>query len=332
MDGPLISRVAASCFWMSRYVERAENTARLAGVNRAFVLDVDLPVPEQWWPVVVAIGEQERIREHLPEAALLDGERVLEYLTWNEDNSVSIASSIHSARENARTIREVISLEMWETLNTFQHWLRGGKGRRLFREDPEEFFDRVRDHSSTFQGLAHNTMPHESAFDFMRMGMLIERAGWTARILDVKHHRLDLGAGEVDTPVEAAHAIALLRSCSATDPFFRMRHGAPTGRRVVDFLLRAPNFPRSVTHCLDRAWNFLKRVRPDNGLTGDRSAKLLAALVKDMQALGPDTVFERGLHGELTRIIDTTAAVCDAIHHDYFAPDVAALRAHQTEQ
>lgn len=317
----MISRVAESCFWLSRYVERADNTSRIASVNHAFVLDVDLPAREQWWPIVVVAGEQERIRGHVPEESLYDGEQVLEYLTWSEDNPVSLASSVHWARENARTIREVVSLEMWESLNAFFHWLRGGPGRRLYDEDPEAFFTRVREQAAAFQGTAQSTMLHEEAFDFMRLGMLLERAGWTARILDVKHHRLGLdGAHAEESPVEAAHAIALLRSCSAIDPFFRRVHGAPTGRRVVEFLVSTKSFPRSVLHCLDRAWRFVQRVQPASGTTGERSEKLLRALVQDLRGLSVEDLFERGLHDELTRIIDTTSEVCQAVHADYFAP------------
>jgi uncharacterized alpha-E superfamily protein len=318
----MISRVAESCFWLNRYVERAENTSRLLSVNRAFELDVDLPARERWWPIVVVGGEQDRIRSHLSGDALYDGEQVQEYLTWEQDNPTSIASSVYWARENARTIREVISLEMWETLNAFWHWMRGGAGRRLYREDRDSFYKYVRERSVLFQGSSHSTMLHEEPFDFMRLGMLLERAGWTARILDVKHHIVGLAADGPESPLETAQAMALLRSCSATDSFFKRVHSAPTGRRVVAFLLEAETLPRSVLHCLDRAWNFLRRVQPASGVTGQRSARMLSALLEDLRSLSTEDIFARGLHEELTRIIDSVAEICQAVHDDYFALQV----------
>jgi uncharacterized alpha-E superfamily protein len=283
---------------------------------------VDLTPTERWWPIVVVTGEQDRIEQHLTPEQLADDEQVQEYLTWSEDNPASIVSSVHWARENARTIREVISLEMWQTLNAFWHWLGNGQGRRLYRRDPEAFYRHVREQSALFQGTAQQTMLHDAAFDFMRLGMLLERAGWTARILDVKHHLAGAHHDEsVDSPLEAAHAIALLRSCSATDPFFRQEHAAPTGQRVVAFLLKADRFPRSVQHCLDRAWRFMRRVKPDGGVTGTESAALLGALLGEVQSRTPEQFFELGLHDQLTQIIDRTAGVCEAIHRDYFAPE-----------
>jgi uncharacterized alpha-E superfamily protein len=317
----MISRVAEACFWLHRYVERAENTARLLSVNQAFVLDVSLAESEQWWPVVVVAGEQHRIKQRLSAEQLSDGDRVQDYLTWSDDNPVSIFNCIRWARENARTTREQISLEMWETINEFWHWLKGGPGRRQYRDDVDAFYRKVRELASLFQGTCHNTMLHDEPFDFMRLGMLLERAGWTARIVDVKHHMLSTAVG-VESPLEAAQAMALLRSCSATEPFFKQVREAPTPRRAVAFVLMADQFPRSVLHCLTRALNFLRRVRPDSGATGERSHALLGALLADLQRLSPEDLFDRGLHDELTRIIDMTAQICQAVHADYFDPDV----------
>lgn len=319
----MISRVAESCFWLQRYLERTENTARLVSVNRAFVLDVDLSATERWWPVVVVVGEHHRIKEHLNTERLADGDAIQQYLTWSGDNPVSIVSSTRWARENARTIREVISLEMWETINGFWHWLRSGPGRRQYREDAYAFYRRVREHAALFQGTCYNTMMHDEPFDFMHLGMLFERAGWTARIVDVKHHMVE---SDFETPVGAAQTMALLRSCSATEPFFKTAREAPTPRRAVAFLLLSRDFPRSVFHCLKRAQNFLSRIRPRTGPTGEKSWAMLAALLDDLERLSGEDIFERGLHDELTRIIDTTAEICAAIHSDYFDPHPTILQ------
>ena len=318
----MISRVAEACFWLNRYVERAENSARLLSVNRSFVLDVDLPASERWRPIVVVAGAQQRMAQLRGETAMEDGEQVQEYLTWSKDNPVSIYSSIRWARENARTIREVISLEMWETINAFWHYLSGGPGRRQYRGDPDAVYRRVREFASLFQGIGHNTMLHEEPFDFMRLGMLLERAGWTARILDVKHHMLaSLDGLAEQRALESAHSMALLRSCSATEPFFKQVQESPSARQVVAFLLLAPNLPRSVQHCLDRTENFLRRLRPDNHATGERSMALLQGLLADLRTLELPDGLGGVLHEELTKIIDRTLEICNAVHQDYFDPD-----------
>lgn len=318
----MISRVAESCFWLQRYLERTENTARLVSVNRAFVLDVDLSATEQWWPVVVVAGEHHRIKEHLSEEQLSDGEAIQQYLTWSEHNPVSIVSSAKWARENARTIREVISLEMWETLNVFWHWLRGGPGRRQYREDAFAFYSRVRENAALFQGTSYNTMMHEEPFHFMQLGVLLERAGWTARIMDVKHHMVE---NEFVSPVGSAQLMALLRSCSATEPFFKTAREAPTPRRVVAFLLLSRTFPRSVYFCLRRARDLLSQIRPTDSPIGGRSWAMLTALLDDLDRSSVEDIFERGLHDELTRVIDTTAEICAAVHADYLDPSPAVL-------
>jgi uncharacterized alpha-E superfamily protein len=327
----MISRVAESCFWLHRYVERAENTARLLEVNRSFLLDVNLPSLQRWLPVIVVAGEQARSAELLPGDASNDGESVQEYLAWDSKCPVSILTSVYWARDNARTVREVMGEAAWETLNEFWHWLSGGQGRRQWAFDRAEYYLRVRQAAALFQGVCQNSMLHEQALDFMRLGMLVERAGQTARMVDVKHHMLGPTERQrAETPVEAAQWQALLRSCSAVEPFFKRVRGAPTGAAVVGFLLLEPDFPRSVLHCLDRAQRFLRRCRPQGAAdVGRRSEEALERLVTSLRASGIEEILARGLHEELTRVIDQSALVCAAIHADYFlgrgsfAPDPA---------
>ncbi|WP_428264696.1 alpha-E domain-containing protein [Haliangium sp.] len=323
----MISRVAESCLWLFRYIERAENMARLLRVNRSFVLDVHLPARDRWRPVIVVSGEEKRYVDRFSVEAGFDGAQVQDYLTWDEDNPVSIFSSVKWARENARTIREVISLEMWEALNGLWHWLRSSEGRAAYGEDREAFYRYVQEQSQLLQGVCHNTVLHEQPFDFMRLGMLLERAGQTARIIDVEHHLLgEAPASNGESALEAAQWLALLRMCSATEPFFKRMRRPPQGRAVIAFLVLEPRFPRSVLHCLDRAWNFARRIAADTGRQDAlASTALLAALVESVRAHTPATLFERGVHTELTRIIDQTAEVCAAVHGDYFNPTFDAL-------
>lgn len=322
----MISRVAEQCFWLHRYVERAENTARLLGVNRSFLLDVRLPARDRWAPVIVVSGEQARFADLFDEAdAANDDEVVQEYLTWNEDNPVSIASSVRWARENARVLREVISLEMWQSLNGTYHWLRGGEGHRLYADDRDEFYDHVKNAIAQFDGILHNTILHEEAYHFMLLGLYLERAGQTARIIDVKHHQIGDGTSAGESAVEAAHALSLLRSCSATESYFKRVRAAPSGRTIAPFLVLEQRFPRSVLHGLARARDCVAAIRRFSGrTTPTQSAELLEALVTSVERHDADSLLAAGIHEELTRIVDTVAEVCNAIHIDYFDPALSA--------
>jgi uncharacterized alpha-E superfamily protein len=329
----VISRVAESCFWLHRYIERAESMARMLEVNRAFVLDADLPELQRWRPAIIVCGEEKRFLERFGRAALDDGEAVQRYLCWDEQCPVSIQTSVRWARENARTIREALSQELWETLNAFWLWHTSAEGHKLYDDMPYDFYGRVKELCFLFHGVCHNTMLHEEAFDFMRLGMQLERAGQTARLLDVHHHALGRGvgdgdgggagvAGAADAQVETAQWLAILRSCSASDASFQKSRKPLSGPAIAQFLLLEEGFPRSVWHCVTRAWNFLVRIRDRAPRVGRASAGLLGALVDSLRGRSINDILEAGLHDELTRIIDRTSEVCEAVHADYFDPRV----------
>lgn len=319
----MISRVAESCFWLHRYMERVENTARMLQVNVWFLLDVDLPVLNHWRPALIVAGEDARFRSLHDELAADDAEAVQEYLVWDDRNPTSVVRSLGAAREHARTIRDTISLEAWAAVNSFWLWLRGGAGRRLYGRDRHAFYDRVRESCYMFHGVCADTMLYNEPFDFMRLGMLLERAGQTARILDIKYHNLGPTHADRESPAEAAQWLAILRSCSATEPFFKRSVTGPTGPAVAEFLLLDVVFPRAVLYCLNRAWHFLQRIRPPAEVEiGARSAELLDKLVRRLRTQTIDRLLASGIHAELTTMIDGTAEVCDAVAADYFAADL----------
>ncbi len=326
----MISRVAENCFWLFRYMERAESMARLLRVNRSFLLDIELPDLEQWYPVLVVSGEEHRFIELYPEKQVNDENSVQDYLTWDEACPVGIATSVGWARENARIIREVISLEMWQSINELWHRLQGSQGRRLFRRDRDAFYKSIKDAVALFHGTCHDTVLHEEPFDFMRLGMLIERAAQTARIMDVKYHLLGPTSGS-ETAVESAQWAALLRSCSGEDSFFRRHRSGLHSVGVVGFLLKEERFPRSVYHCLARASDFLHRIGSATGSRAHRSVAILDALVASLAGKTAADIVHEGLHGELTRIIDTITDICNEIHGDYFDPSFPELPANNGE-
>jgi uncharacterized alpha-E superfamily protein len=318
----MISRVAESCFWLNRYIERIEVLSRMLGVNVAFQLDVELEDAERWRPIVVVTGQEQDFLSRTDAALVDDPDEVQEYLTWSEENPSSLLSSVYAARENARTIRETISLEMWETINDIWVWLNEREARRLYRNDRQGFYLRLRNQCLLFHGIAQGTMLHEDPFEFMRLGTSIERVGQSARILDTKHHSVGptVEAGD-ESPSEVAYWLAILRFCSGVEPFLKRRTAAPSGRSVAEFLIFDPCFARSITHNLDRTGNFLNLVRPArDSPIGLRSHTLLDETRAQLASMTIDTVLAEGLHETLTWVVDTSAQISDAINSDFFDP------------
>ena len=330
----MISRVAESCFWLNRHIERVEVLSRMLGVNLAFQLDVELADTERWRPLVVVTGQEDDFLKQTDEALFDDPEHVQEYLTWSEANPSSLYSSLRAARENARTIRETVSLEMWETVNDLWVWLAEREARRLYRSDRQAFYARFRNQCLLFHGVAQATMLHEDPFEFMRLGTAIERVGQTARILDIKHHSVGPTRKEADeSPSEIAQWLAILRFCSGVEPFLKRRTAAPSGRSVAEFLLFDPAFARSVLHNLDRTGNFLRLVLPPQPSTvGWRSQALLCETRDQLASMTIDTVLAEGLHETLTWIVESTAHLSDAIHGDFFDATPAIETQQDVEQ
>jgi uncharacterized alpha-E superfamily protein len=323
----MISRVAESCFWLNRYVERVEVLARMLGVNLAFQLDVALADAERWRPLVVVTGQEADFLERTEVGLRDDPETVQEYLTWNEESPSSLLSSLRGARENARTIRETISLEMWETLNDLWVWLAEPEARRLYEHDRQAFYARLRNQCLLFHGIAQVTMLHEDPFEFMRLGTALERVGQTARILDVKHHSVGPTRETEESPAEIAQWLAILRFCSGVEPFLKRRTAAPSGRSVAQFLLFDRAFARSVLHNVDRTGNFLRLVRPSSkSPIGADSQALLSELRSQLSSMTIESVLAEGLHEVLSRIVDATAELSNAIHAEFFDPSHQVLQ------
>lgn len=324
----MISRVAESCFWLFRYIERAESCARLTSINRLIVLDANAADVERWRPVIVVVGEQERFEELIGASGYHDDDGTEEYLTWSEKNPVSIRSNLYWARENARMIREVISREMWETLNTWWQWLNSRAAQKEYKKDRSQFYQRIRSLCAEFHGISHDTMLHEEPLDFMRLGMALERANQTARLMDVTHHRVAssdrVASSEkatLETPWQSAQWVSLLKLCAADEPYFKRNRAAPTGSVVAAFLLQDPTFPRSVRHCFERAEESLGKIeiaaerrRPTPSLLAIRS------MADRLRSQNIVSVIQSGLHTELTHVVETTAMVCEQLHRDFFDP------------
>lgn len=330
----MISRVADSCFWLTRYLERVDTWARLLGVTSSFSLDVELGTG-RWRPLIVVVGQEEDFLERVGVELIEDGEAVQNYLVWDTGHPFSLYSSSRAARENARTIREVMSVEMWEAINQSWLWLNSRAAKRLFDRERDAFYERLSSDCMMFHGICYSTMLHEDPFTFMKLGRAIERVGQTARILDVRHHALqDSDEGE-DSAVGAAEWLAILRSCSAYEPFFKRASHVLSGSAVAQFLIFDRTFPRSVMHNLDRARGLLIRLQEnDPSQVSSPSWEALERFRGSILQMSIEDVRQRGLHETLTWVVDETARLCETIRAEYLDPSLDSLlaRVHRASQ
>lgn len=315
----MISRVADHCFWLGRYIERADHTARVLHVTTTLALDAELPPRQTWGPIVIVFGERERFAKKHGEAASGDAETVQEYLTWDEESPTSILRSVSAARENARSIREVLSLEVWEITNELYLYMTGGEGRRDFDDNRWAFYRNVRKLSELSLGFTRSTMLHEAPLDFIWLGVELESAGQTARILDVHHHAFTTLPNKHEV-LETALWLSLLRSCSGFEPFMKRHRGAVTGRTVASFLLHEPSFPRSVRHAIEAAYRRLSSIRPpsEHHLPGGRALARIEELSGYLAEESPGLLTEDRVHEIVTHVVDETARVCDDLGRELF--------------
>jgi len=314
----MISRVADHCFWFGRYVERAESVARVLFVTRNLALDAELSPRQCWGPVLSVSGEHQPFVAKYGEAAQADGERVQYYLTWDESNYACIAQSVRFARENARSIREVLSLEVWEVVNELHLWT-SATGRSEYDSQRYAFYRHVRRQTQLALGLLRSTMLHDTPMDFTWLGVLLERVGQTARILDVHHHALI--TMEKHQVVETALWLSLLRACSGFEPFMKRFQGRVTGNAVAAFLILEPQFPRSVRYCVRSAYERLCAIRPIHAhhLPGGQTIERLRVLDEWLAGLTPDAIQPDAVHDLLTHVVDEVSSICNGVSQEIIA-------------
>ena len=295
----MLSRVANSLFWMARYIERAENIARLVDVNLQLLLDIrnldEKRLIEYWHPIVQATGDEKEFFKLHPHAT---GKAVTEFLVFQAENPNSIVQTICQARENARMVRDQLTLELWEELNRLYLFVRSPEARQMWQRSPSEFFQEIKASSLHLNGIIAATLVHDEGWRFVQAGKFLERADKTTRILDVRYETLpQRGAPAGITPDLALEWSAVLRSCSAWDAY-KTIYGTDVHPRLVgEFLLLSDNFPRSVRFCvtgLNQAIRSISGVA-DGHFCND-AEKLTGRLVAELQFSSVDEIFDIGLH------------------------------------
>ena len=289
----MLSRVANSVYWMCRYIERAENVARFIGVNLNLHLDLPLDASLQWSPMIATTGDQKQFEGSYQEYSQ---ESVIRFLTFDRKNPNAILSCLQAARENARSVREVISAEMWEQLNRFYIELKEAEHSGFALNDPHKFFQMIKMRGHMFSGLLYSTMSHGEPWHFARIGLMIERADKVSRLLDVKYYILLPQGHNIGTAYDNIQWAAVLKSASAHD-MYRKRFHRITPKQVADFLIFDAEFPRSIRHCVANSFDSLHKITGSPyGAARNRAEKQLGRLVADLNYSDIEEVITLGMH------------------------------------
>ncbi|MEO0475774.1 MAG: alpha-E domain-containing protein [Planctomycetota bacterium] len=311
----MLSRVADSIYWLARYVERADHLARFVDVTREFVLDVPTG-RDQWLPLISVTGDEGLFFDRYEQA---DATSVLQFLTLDDVYPSSIISSLHLARENARSVRETIASEMWEQLNDFYHWFNREIRIGMLLRSPGEFYRTIMQQCMLFHGITDATMSRGLGWHFANLGRQLERADKISRLLDVKYFTLLPSVEDVNSPLDNLQWSSLLRSVSGFE-MYRKRYQELDVRHVVDFLVLDRMFPRSIQYCLFEAERSLHAITGcPIGAFSCRSEQLLGRLCADLSYTEIDTIIDSGIHEFVDDLQARLNQIGEAVFERFFA-------------
>src|SRR3984893_15361138 len=312
----MLSRAADSTYWLSRYIERAENVARFIDVNLNLMLDLPVGSAQQWQPLVDITADTAAFEKRYGAATQ---QNVVEFLTFDADNVNSIWSCIRAARENARSVREIISSAMWEQLNGFYLLINSAAESAGSLRDPHDVFTSVKMSSHQFSGVTDATMTHNEGWHFSRLGRPMESADKTSRILDVKYFLLLPTVADVGTTFDDIQWAAVLRSASAFE-MYRKRHGRISPDRIVEVLLVDAEFPRAVRCCLMAARESVHAISgTPAGMFRNPVEQLLGELCSELAYVQVDDLISAGLHEYLDQLQTRMNRVSTGIRETFFA-------------
>jgi uncharacterized alpha-E superfamily protein len=320
----MLSRVAENLYWISRYVERAENVSRLLDVGFHLELDATALSAETGTlgpieSVLTILACRDAFeRAHGPSDKHRDA--VLRFLTFERQNSHSILSMLAKARENARATQETLSGEAWSQVNKLYLYLCSRRAHRRFAASPPRFFDAIKRACILFDGLVDGTLPRTEVFHFLQLGRYLERVNQISRILNVKLYGLrDGGPIDEEPPLRIVHWSSLLRSCSAYEAYLREHHDRIDPEGVVRYLVLDADFPRAMRFCVARCCESLREIAGgDDDEYGTEAERRLGRLDSELKYIDIGEIFGQGLSTFLTGVQDSCNRIGDEIHQAYF--------------
>jgi uncharacterized alpha-E superfamily protein len=322
----MLSRTADHLFWMARYMERAENTARMLDVNyEASLLPQTADAAEKGWKGLLGISElTDDFAKHY---GAVTPDNVMRYMVGDAENGSSIRNCLHAARENARAVRGTLTTEVWETQN--QTWLEFQRmiSTESFLRDPSSLFEWVKFRSHLSRGVTVGTMLQDEAFHFLRIGSFLERADNTARLLDVKFHAVEseyhgalAGSNGKDIEVDFYHWSGILRSVSGFEVYRKAYRNVIRPEKVAELLILRPDMPRSLAACMQEVLTNLKMVANEQSADTLRRA---GRLVADLQYGRIDEILATGLHAYLTQFLERVGTLGVGVSRDFLVPVAA---------
>lgn len=314
----MLSRVADSLYWTSRYLERAEHTARLVDVGLNLMLDQSAGVVERrWGRLLGALNAPPDL------AGARDAYRIAQAMTFDISNETSIVACVGAARENLRQVREQISSEMWEQLNRLFLQVKETRLDDIWHTATHEFFRSVKEGAHLFQGITDATMNHGEGWQFIQVGRYIERAGATAALLDVYTHELLPAAGTDAGPRNYLDWVGLLKACTAFEAYCKVYTADLRPERVVEFLLLNAECPRSVRFAADSVQAAFLSIAEATGARKSGRVNRLAGRLRASLGFGQiDEIMETGLRAYLNDVRRQCAQIHEAIQQTYVAYQV----------
>jgi uncharacterized alpha-E superfamily protein len=316
----MLSRTADHLYWMARYTERAENTARMLDVNyQTSLLPQSAAVSKVGWQGMLSISEL--MPAYQARHGEIEPQQVMQFMVKDERNASSILSCLRAARENARAVRGSLTTEAWETQN--QTWLELNRMLRAgeYERDPAQFFEWVKFRSHLSRGVTVGTMLMDEALHFMRLGTFLERADNTARLVDVKFHAVQSdffgAASEKDQEYDFYHWSAILRSVSGFEIYRKVYRDVIKPERVADLLILRPDMPRSLHASMNEVVGNLAMVSNDQSAETQRRAGRLRA---ELQYGDIEEILANGLHAFLTQFLDRVNDLGVRISRDFLIP------------
>ncbi|HTQ53014.1 MAG TPA: alpha-E domain-containing protein [Bryobacteraceae bacterium] len=317
----MLSRIADSLFWMARYMERAEDTARILDVNYHMMIEQSPHAYRlRWDPLVAITGEEERFNAQYEQAT---PRNVFEFLAFSANNPSSIVQCITSVRENARTIRDRISRELWEDINSLYHNVTRYTPEEEIAVGPHRFCNAIRFGSHSFHGVADDTLPHDEGWNFLQAGRALERAEMTARIVDVEYHKLveSTASGEAGNH----QWMAVLKSVAAYEFYRRQYHAGIQPERVAELLVLHAEHPRSIRFNIGVVQQSLRAISGTSpGAYADEAERLTGKLLESLRYDRIEDIFARGLHTFLTDLQKTCRGIGEQVARKYFYYAVVA--------
>jgi uncharacterized alpha-E superfamily protein len=318
----MLSRIAESLFWLARYIERAEDTARILDVNYQMLLEQSQDSYHlRWEPLIVMAGEEQLFRRLYSE---VNAENVFEFLAFRQDNPGSIVQCIAKARENARTIRDRISREMWEDINSFYHMVSRFSPRDELVAGPHRFCDKIKFGTHRFHGVTDATSPHDEGWQFLRVGWSLERAEMTSRLVDVQYQNLLDELPTVGAP-DNHQWMAVLRSVGAFEAYHRQYHSSIEPEKVAGMLILNSQHPRSIRFSTTEVQSGLRAISGTGaGSYANEAERLAGKVVERLSYDRIEEIFKQGLHSYLHELSQMFGLMGRDIARNYFYYAVVA--------